>query len=326
MRVNRLGWTDLELTNIGLGTFAIGGPDWEAGWGPQEDEESISAIRRALELGINWIDTAPAYGLGRAERVVCEALRDIDPAPMIATKCGLLWNEERKIENSLKKDSIRREVDDSLKRLHIDVIDLYQIHWPVPDLELEEAWTAIAELVDEGKVRYAGVCNCDIEQLERLQSINRVASLQPPYSMIDRRVEDRVLEYCKSHQIGVIPYSPMQRGLLTGKYTKDSVGKMDPRDHRRNEPYFQEPELSIHLKLVERLGPVVERNKRSMAQLSLSWVLRRDEITAAIVGARSPSQIEQTVLAGDWELDKEDLLEIDKALKEHESTLKKVKQ
>lgn len=321
MKRNRLGWTDLELTNIGLGTFPIGGADWEAGWGPQDDKESIATIRYALELGINWIDTAPAYGLGRAEKVVHEAVNTLRDRPAVATKCGLIWGKDRKIQNVLKKESIRREVEDSLKRLALDVIDLYQIHWPVPDEDIEEAWTAIAELVEEGKIRYAGVCNCSVEQLERLMKIHRIASLQPPYSMIIRDVEEQALKYCKKHKIGVISYSPMQRGLLTGKYSKENVDNLDKKDHRRREPYFQEPEFGVNLKLIDRLRPIAEENNRSPAQLAIAWVLRRKEITAAIVGARHPSQIEGTVGAGDWVLSKKEIKAIDNILKDRDAEI-----
>lgn len=322
MKCNKLGWTDLELTTIGLGTFPMGGADWEAGWGPQDDKESIAAIRRALELGINWIDTAPAYGLGRAEKVVYEAVKDVTGRPVIATKCGLIWGKDRKIQNVLKKESVRREVEDSLKRLQIDVIDLYQIHWPIPDEDIEEAWTAIAELIEEGKVRYAGVCNCNVEQLERLMKIHLIASLQPPYSMIIRGIEERALKYCKKHKIGVIPYSPMQRGLLTGKYSKENVNGLDKKDHRRREPYFQEPEFSVNLKLLDRLRPIAEANSKTLAQLAIVWVLRRKEITSAIVGARRPSQIEDTASAGDWVLSKKEIRAIDTILADRDEELK----
>lgn len=325
MKTRKLGWTDLEITRIGLGTFAIGGPDWRAGWGPQDDNESIDAIRRAIELGVNWIDTAPVYGLGKAEKIVREALKGVTRKPILATKCGLVWEQGGRISGRLKKESIRQEVEDSLKRLGVDVIDLYQIHWPNPDEDLEEAWSAMADLVEEGKVRYIGVSNCSVAQLERLKNIHPIASLQPPYSMILREIEEEILPYCGSHNIGVIPYSPMQRGLLTGKYTKESVKKLDKRDHRLKEPYFQEPELSIHLKYIERLRPIAERNKRTLAELAIAWVLRRPEVTAAIVGARRPSQIEGTVKAGDWNLSENDILEIDKLLAERDKALKSVK-
>ncbi len=325
MKKKKLGGTDLEITSIGLGTFAIGGPDWRAGWGPQDDDESIGAIRHALELGINWIDTAPVYGLGKAEEIVREAVKDFKIKPIIATKCGLVWDKDRNISGVLKKESVRKEVEASLRRLGVDVIDLYQIHWPDPDEDLEEAWSTMSELVKEGKVRYIGVSNCDVAQLERIKDIHPVASLQPPYSMIIRDVEDEILQYCESNNIGVIPYSPMQRGLLTGKFTKESVRKLDKKDHRLGESYFQEPELSINLKFIDRLRPIAEKNNKSLAQLVLSWVLRRSEVTAAIVGARRPSQIEETVTAGDWILEESYIKIIDKLLEEREGEINSLK-
>jgi len=321
MRKKKLGWTDLELTRVGLGTFAIGGPDWHAGWGPQDDNDSIQAIRRALELGVNWIDTAPVYGLGKSEEIVCEALKGAGEKPIIATKCGLVWDEKRNIIHRLKRESVLKEVDASLKRLGIDVIDLYQIHWPNPDEDLEEAWAAMSDAVKAGKVRYIGVSNCNVSQLERLKGIHRVASLQPPYSMILREVEEEILPYCEKHDIGVIPYSPMQRGLLTGKYTLESVQKLDRRDHRLREPYFQEPDLSVHLSFVDRLRPIAEKNGKSLAGLAIAWVLRRPEVTAAIVGARRPSQIEETAGAADWDIGSEDVRNIDAIIEEWQKEL-----
>ena len=324
MRTKKLGNTDLELTSIGLGTFAIGGPDWDAGWGPQDDHDSITTIQRALELGINWIDTAPVYGLGKAEEVVREALRGAKEKPLIATKLGLVWDENRAISNRLKKESVRKEVEASLGRLGIDVIDLYQIHWPVPDGDLEEAWTEMAKLVEEGLVRYIGVSNFSVGQMKRMQAIHPIASLQPPYSMIIRDIEEEILAYCGANNIGIIPYSPMQRGLLTGKYNKESIKKLDSKDHRLGEPYFQEPELSVNLHFVNQLKPIAERNERSLAQLAIAWVLRKPEVTAAIVGARRPSQVDEIVKAGDWILSRDDTNEIDELLKERDNKLKTV--
>jgi aryl-alcohol dehydrogenase-like predicted oxidoreductase len=308
VKTNRLGWTDLELTSIGLGTFPLGGGDWEAGWGPQDDKESIATIRRALELG-------------KAEKIVSEAIGKMSNPPIIATKCGLMWNSEKKLMNVLKKKSVKKEAEDSLKRLKVDVIDLYQIHWPIPDEDIEEAWTAVAELAEEGKVRYGGVSNCSVAQMERLSKIHPIASLQPPYSMIIRDVEGGELKYCRKQRIGVIPYSPMQRGLLTGKYNRDTVEQLAPNDHRRNEPYFQEPEFGVNLKLIEGLRPLAEDEDKTLAQLALAWVLRRSEITAAIVGARRPSHLEETVRAGDWELDRKKIRAIDRLLKSRDEEL-----
>ena len=307
MRIRKLGWTDLNLSTIGLGTWAIGGGKWKFSWGPQDDRESISTIRRALELGINWIDTAAVYGLGHSEEIVGKAIRGLRDRPIIATKCERVWDKDGNIFGRLKKESIRSEVEASLKRLKIEVIDLYQIHWPEPDKDIEEAWTTLGDLIKEGKIRYAGVSNFNIEQLKRVQPIHPVASLQPPYSMLERGIEDKTLQYCSENNIGVIVYSPMQKGLLTGKFTRERVRNLPEDDHRRRDPRFQEPELSANLKLVEDLRSIAEKGGRTLAQLAIAWVLRRPEVTAAIVGARRTSQIEETVVAGDWVLSKEDI-------------------
>jgi aryl-alcohol dehydrogenase-like predicted oxidoreductase len=322
MKTRKLGWTDLNLTTIGLGTWAIGGGDWTWGWGPQDDEESVAAIILASEKGINWIDTAPAYGLGHSEEIVGKALKKLPRRPIVATKCGIEWDNNRKSTHELKGESIRREVEASLKRLGVDVIDLYQIHWPEPDSELEPAWQQIANMVKEGKVRYAGVCNCSIEQLKRIQPIHPVASLQPPYSMIERGAEESgLLDYCREHNIGVVAYSPMQKGLLTGKFNKQRVQELPAEDHRRNDPNFQEPRLTANLDLVKKLTILAKRHGKTPAQMAIAWVLRRPELTAAIVGARRPSQVEETVLAGDLELSPEDINAIDGLLIKYRKAL-----
>lgn len=316
MRTNRLGWTDLELTTIGLGTWAMGGGGWSFAWGPQDDEESISTIHRAIELGINWIDTAPVYGLSHAEEVVGKALKGLKEKPIIATKCGRVWDEDGNISGCLKKDSIHSEVEESLGRLGIDVIDLYQIHWPIPDEDIEEAWGAIADLIREGKVRYGGVSNFSVEQLKRIHPIHPVASIQPPYSILVRDIEHELLSFCEENNIGVIAYSPMQKGLLTGTFTSERMQNLPEDDHRRRDPMFQEPELSNNLAFVEKLCSVAEKKGKTVAQLAISWVLRRPEVTAAIVGARHPFQIEETVVAGELMLSKEDIDAIDILLNE----------
>jgi len=322
MKTRKLGWTDLNLTTIGLGTWAIGGGDWTWGWGPQDDEESVAAIILASEKGINWIDTAPAYGLGHSEEIVGKALKKLPRRSIVATKCGIEWDNNRKSTHELKGESIRREVEASLKRLGVDVIDLYQIHWPEPDSELEPAWQQIANMVKEGKVRYAGVCNCSIEQLKRIQPIHPVASLQPPYSIIERGAEDSgLLDYCREHNIGVVAYSPMQKGLLTGKFNKQRVQELPAEDHRRNDPNFQEPRLTANLDLVKKLTILAKRHGKTPAQMAIAWVLRRPELTAAIVGARRPSQVEETVLAGDLELSPEDINAIDGLLIKYRKAL-----
>ena len=319
MRTQQLGNTDLHFTRIGLGTWAMGGGDWKFSWGPQDDQTSIQAIHRALDLGVNWIDTAPVYGLGHCEEVVGRALRGLHERPLIATKCERCWDERRQIRPSLKRASIRAEAEASLGRLGIDVIDLYQIHWPQPDEDLEEGWETIAELIRAGKVRYGGVSNFSLVQLQRLHPIRSVASLQPPYSMLACAVETELLPYCAAHGIGVIAYSPMQKGLLTGKITPAWVEQLPADDHRRQDLQFQEPRLSANMELVESLRAIAGRYGKSVAQLAIAWVLRRPEMTAAIVGARQPSQIEETVGAADWELSPEDIAAIKDLLKNREA-------
>ena len=320
MQTRKLGFSDLHLTIVGLGTWAIGG-EWAYGWGPQDDAASIAAIRRALDLGINWLDTASVYGLGHSEEVVGKAIAGRRDEVIIATKCSLVWDENRKVGGRLKAESVRREAEASLRRLNVEVIDLYQIHWPNPDEDIEEGWGVIADLIKEGKVRYGGVSNFSVAQLRRVQPIHPVASLQPPYSMLRRGVEDELLPYCAANDIGVIAYSPMQAGLLTGKFTKERVESLPNGDWRKRSEEFQEPQLSVNLALVDKLRPIAERNGGTLAQLAIAWVLRRPELTAAIVGARRPSQIEETAQAGDWELSAEDIAEIGALLVEREQML-----
>ena len=321
MRTRRLGSTELHLTTIGLGTWAIGGP-WEYGWGAQDDADSISTIHRALDLGINWIDTAPAYGLGHSEEIVGEAIKGRRHEISLATKCGLVWDGGNwNVTNRLTGDSVRAECEASLKRLGVDVIDLYQIHWPVPDEALEDAWSTMASLVQAGKVRHIGASNFSLDQLRRVQSIHPVASLQPPYSMLERTVERELLDCCAANDIGVVAYSPMQAGMLTGKYTPERVAQLAQDDWRRRSRHFKEPELAANLNLVEDLRAVAERHGQTLAQLSIAWVLRRSEVTAAIVGARQADQIEDTAPAADWELSAADIAEIDKLLTKREHAL-----
>jgi aryl-alcohol dehydrogenase-like predicted oxidoreductase len=314
MQTRKLGFSDLHLTTVGLGTWAIGGP-WLYGWGPQDDSDSLAAIRRALELGINWIDTAAIYGVGHAEEMVGRAIAGRRDEVILATKCGRLWDDEAgELKSVLKADSIRREVEDSLRRLKVEVIDLYQIHWPDPDEDVEEGWSTIAELVREGKVRYGGVSNFSLAQLERVQPIHPVASLQPPYNMLQREVEDELLAYCAANQIGVIAYGPMSAGLLTGKLTRQRIADLPEGDWRRRNARFSEPQLSANLRLVDKLRPIAGRKGISLAQLAIAWVLRRPEVTAAIVGARRPDQIEETATAGDVSLSETDIAEIESLL------------
>ncbi len=321
MQTRKLGYTDMMFTTVGLGTWAAGGGS-RYGWGPQPDDESIAAIRRGLDLGINWLDTAPAYGPGHSEEVVGKAIKGRRDEVFIATKCGILWKEDGSdIYGNLKKESIRREVEDSLRRLQVIVIDLYQIHWPRPPEGIEEGWGTIADLIKEGKVRYGGVSNFSVEQLKRIQPIHPVASLQPPYSMINRAAEDELLPFCAENDIGVIVYSPMERGLLTGKMTRERIAQMPEDDNRQRYGPFQEPQLSANLELVEGLRPVAERYGKTPAQLALAWVLRRPEVTGAIVGTRRPSQIEETAQAADWTLPAEEVAEIDRLLARREQAL-----
>ena len=313
MDVRKLGYTDLELTTVGLGTWAMGGP-WLYGWGPQDDDEAIDAILTALEKGINWVDTAPIYGLGHSEELVGKALKQTKQKPLIATKCGLLWSEQNQRIPCLESQSIRDECHTSLKKLGVDVIDLYQMHWPQPDEDIEEGWGEMAKLAEEGKVRYIGVSNYNVEQIKRVRKIAPVASLQPPYSMLHREVEDELLSYCAENNIGVVAYSPMQRGLLTGKFSQERLEALASDDHRRNSPDFLEPEFTATLQFVDELRPIAERNGRTLAQLAISWVLRRPEVTSAIVGARRPEQIVETSAESGWNLSREDIDEIEQLL------------
>jgi aryl-alcohol dehydrogenase-like predicted oxidoreductase len=325
MIINQLGKTDIRLSSIGLGTWAIGGGGYGFGWGPQDDKQSIDTIHRAIDLGINWIDTAPVYGLGHSEEIVGQAIKGKRDKLIISTKCGIVWGEDRNIDFNLDKDSVRAEVDQSLKRLKIDVIDLYQIHKPNPVEKIQEAWGVLADLVKEGKIRYAGVSSFSLEQLKQVQPIHPVAFLQPEYNMLEPGIEQDILGYCAAHHIGVIVYSPMCSGLLTGKFTREKVESLPADDWRReSSPYFQEPYFSENLQLVEKLHPIAERNNKTLSQLSIAWTLRRPEVTSAIVGARRPSQIEDTAPAGDWVLSEEDKKELDKILEAHHTRLQEL--
>ena len=315
MQTRKLGFSDLYLTTIGLGTWAMGGGDWKFGWGPQDDHHSIKAIHGALDQGINWIDTAAIYGHGHAEEVVAQAIKGIRDSLVIATKCGRVWEgDSREIGKSLKAESIRREVEDSLRRLNLEVIDLYQIHWPEPDEEIEEGWATIADLIKAGKVRYGGVSNFNLQQLKRAQAIHPIASLQPPYSMLRREIEADIIKYCGENQIGIIAYSPMQAGLLTGKFTKERAAGLPASDWRSRHPFFNEPQLSVNLQSVAKLQEIADSKNMTMPQLALAWVLRHQEMTSAIVGARNPQQIQETAQAGDMRLTSAEIDVIEKIL------------
>ena len=318
--MKKLGNSELEITKVGLGTWAMGGP-WQFGWGKQDDNLAITAIIEAIDSGINWIDTAPAYGLGHSEELIGRALKEMSSKPMIATKCGLLWNDRREKVNCLDPDSIINECHQSLKRLEIETIDLYQMHWPVPDVKIQEAWEAMAKLVKQGKVRYLGVSNFSLEQIKRLQPIYPVTSFQPPYSMLHRDIEDQLLSFCADNSIGVIAYSPMQKGLLTGKFDHQRLAQLSSDDHRKKDHDFTEPSFSATLQLIEKLRPIAERNQCTLAQFSIAWVLRRPEITAAIVGARKPGQISETASAADIILGAEDIERIEFLLKKRQEKI-----
>ncbi len=312
MKTKQLGNSDLFITPVGFGAWAIGGSGWEFAWGAQDDNASIAAIHRALELGINWIDTAAVYGTGHSEEVVGRALASWQgPRPLVFTKCGLRWDGHGKVHEVLKADSIRRECEDSLRRLRVEAIDLYQVHWPVDDTaELEEGWTAMAKLQEEGKVRWIGVSNFNVEQMQLAQSMAPITSLQPPYSLIRRDVEEEVLPYCSLEEIGVIVYSPMASGLLTGAMTRERISKLPDDDWRKHSPDFNEPRLSSHLRLVERLREIGQRHDCFPGAVAVGWTLRHPAVTAAIVGARKPEQVDEVVAAASIRLNDYDLNEI----------------
>jgi aryl-alcohol dehydrogenase-like predicted oxidoreductase len=315
MRTRKLGSSNIELTTVGLGTWAMGGP-WQFGWGPQDDDEAIAAVLKAIDLGVNWIDTAAVYGLGHSEELVGKALRQTKQKPFIATKCSRRWDEKGQMYGCLKRESVRMECHASLKRLGIETIDLYQIHWAEPQEDIEEAWEEVVGLQRQGKVRFLGVSNFNVEQINRVGKIAPVASLQPPYNMLRREVEDELLGYCARNGIGVIAYSPMARGLLTGKFSRQRLAGLPLDDHRRKYEEFQDPKFTATLELVEQLRPIAKRNGKTMAQLAIAWVLRRPEVTAAIVGARRPSQITETADASDWDLAEKDIDKIEQLLAE----------
>jgi len=311
MQTKQLGNSDLKLTPIGVGAWAMGGAGWAFAWGPQDDDDSISAIRAALDRGVNWIDTAAVYGLGHSEEVVGRAVKGLANPPYVFTECARIWNQAREIGKSLKADSIRREVEASLRRLQIERIDLYQIHWPEPDQQIEEGWTAMAQLKAEGKVRYIGVSNFNVEQMRRAQAIAPITSLQPPYSMVSPEIEASILPYCGAHNIGVLAYSPMKSGLLSGAMTRERVAGLPADDFRRRTPNFQEPLLSRNLALVELLREIGARHGRSPGEVAIAWVLRRPEVTAAIVGMRSAKQVDGVIAAAEFRLPAAEIAEID---------------
>jgi aryl-alcohol dehydrogenase-like predicted oxidoreductase len=320
METRRLGNSDMNITPIGVGAWAMGGGGWEFGWGPQNDKDSLGAIHEALDRGINWIDTAAVYGLGRSEKVVGLALKGRTKRPYIFTKCTMVWDENGQVGHSLKAKSIRREVEDSLRRLNIDVIDLYQVHWPDPDADIEEGWTEMARLRDEGKVRYIGVSNFNVEQMNRAQNIAPITSLQPPYSILARDVEEEILPYARKNNIGVIVYSPMYSGLLTGAMTRARIAQLAPDDWRKRNPNFREPQLSRNLRLVELLREIGDRYDLSPGEVAIAWTLRNSAVTAAIVGVRTPEQVRGVIGAGDSRLGALEATQIDLAQR-HEAAI-----
>jgi len=314
MQTRKLGNSDLNITSVGFGAWAIGGTGYDFAWGAQDDSDSIAAIHRALELGVNWIDTAPVYGVGHSEEMVAHALKEWrGPRPYIFTKCAMRWDDHGRVTLVHHADSIRQECEDSLLRLQVDVIDLYQIHWPPEDNGpgLEEAWRTLAALQREGKVRWIGVSNFDVAQLQRAEKIAPVTSLQPPYSLIRRRIESEILPHCEQRGIGVIVYSPMASGLLTGAMTRDRATKLPEDDWRRTSPEFREPKLSKNLELVDRLKKVAARYGRTPGEVAIAWTLRLPAVTGAIVGARNAKQAEGVMRAGEIKLTSQDLAEIE---------------
>jgi aryl-alcohol dehydrogenase-like predicted oxidoreductase len=314
MNTRKLGNSDLHITPVGFGAWAIGGGNWEYSWGPQDDRESIEAIHKALELGVNWIDTAAVYGLGHSEEVVARALKEWRGShPYVFTKCVMRWDAARKISMDFTASSIRQECEDSLRRLNVEAIDLYQIHWPPADNGngLEEAWQTVNALKKEGKVRWIGVSNFAVAQLERAAKIGPVTSLQPPYSILRRQIEQEILPYCEQSGIGVIVYSPMFSGMLTGGMTRERAASLPPDDFRSHNPEFQEPKLSKNLELVEKLGEIGARYGRRPGEVAIAWTLRHPRITGAIVGARSAKQAEGVMRAGDFHLNAEEIAEIE---------------
>jgi aryl-alcohol dehydrogenase-like predicted oxidoreductase len=311
MQTRQLGNSDIYITPLGVGAWAMGGAGWLFSWSHQDDDASIAAIHAALDAGMNWIDTAAVYGLGHSEEVVAKALKSRANKPYVFTKCARVWDENRQIGKSLKADSVRRECEASLRRLKVDVIDLYQIHWPEPDEDVEEGWATLARLKEEGKVRWIGVSNFNLDQLKRAQAIAPITSLQPPYSLIRREVEAEVLPYCAEHNIGVIAYSPMGSGLLTGTMTPERIANLPEDDWRRRSPQFQEPLVTRNLKITGKLKEIAARHNRNAGEAAIAWVLRNSVITGAIVGVRNSEQVAGVIGATDFRLSEDEINEVE---------------
>jgi aryl-alcohol dehydrogenase-like predicted oxidoreductase len=312
MQKRRLGTSDLEITPIGVGAWAMGGGGWQFAWGAQDDDESVDAIHAALDQSINWIDTAAIYGLGHSEEVVGRALAGRSNKPLVFTKCGIAWDERRETRRTIEPESIRKEVEQSLHRLKLDVIDLYQIHWPEPDSLVEAAWTMMAKLQQAGKVRYIGVSNFNVDQMRRAQAIAPIASLQPPYSIISPEIENEILPFTEANNIGVIVYSPMKSGLLSGTMTRERIAAMPPDDFRQRTPNFKEPLLSRNLELAGLLGTIGKPHGRTAGEVAIAWTLRHPAVTGAIVGMRSAKQVEGVIGAAEFRLSADEISEIER--------------
>lgn len=315
----QLGTTDLAITPLGFGAWALGGAEGRFGWGLQDDDASVAAIQRAIARGVNWIDTAPAYGFGHSEEVVARALADIPPSerPYVFTKCGLIPDGKGGNNEVLDPASLRRECEASLRRLRVETIDLYQIHWPTDNIEdIDAGWATLADLQREGKVRWIGVSNFNVEEMDRARKIESIGSLQPPYSLVRREIENDVLPYCREYRIGVIVYAPMQSGLLTGAMTKERAAALPANDWRSRNPEFKEPKLSANLALVERLREVGARHGASPGEVAIAWTLHDPVVTGAIVGARSPEQVDGWIGAAALRLSPEEIAEIESAIPE----------
>jgi len=313
METKRLGNSDMDITRIGLGTWAIGGK-WRWGWGEQDDTNSIKTIREAIDHGINWIDTAAVYGLGHSEEMVGKALREMKQKPYVFTKGTKVWDSNGTVSESMKAESLRKEVESSLARLGVDVIDLYQIHWPIPEEQIEEGWETLAKLKDEGKIRYIGVSNFSVEQLQRAEKIAPVTSLQPPYNLIRQDVAEDILPYCEKQNIGVIVYSPMASGLLSGKMSRERVASMDPTDWRKTNPDFTEPNITRNLALQKLLTEIGAQHGVTAGEVAIAWTLKNPAVTGAIVGMRKPGQIDGVIRAGELPLSAEDVQKIESFL------------
>ncbi|MFZ1138779.1 MAG: aldo/keto reductase [Candidatus Sulfotelmatobacter sp.] len=316
METRQLGKSDLMITPIGIGAWAMGGSGWTWSWGRQNDSDSIAAIHEALDRGINWIDTAAVYGLGHSEEVVNRALRSRDQRPYVFTKCERTWDKNGTIGGTLKAESIRRECEDSLRRLGVDVIDLYQIHWPEPDADIEEGWTEMARLKEEGKVRHIGVSNFNVAQMKRAAAIAPITSLQPPYSMLARDVEQSILPFAAKNNIGVIVYSPMYSGLLSGSMTRERISSLDAEDWRLQNPNFREPLLSKNLRLVELLRELGATHGRTPGEVAIAWTLHNPAVAGAIVGMRNPKQVAGVIGAATFRLSSREFEEIKEALQQ----------